>query len=246
MSSVRIWALKSDYDAKTVECLANKLVTHLQLGNVFIRAVGKRAIPKRPKGSAANVLLRAVQNYLKPEQDDCVIFVLDTDGPMASHQRRQEPNSLINQVERVVADSNFAGKVYLAWAVTELEAWLLIDCLGIFCYFANKRKPPKDNCREKVTANRPFSSLIRKYQRGNTELIVEAEMGGKGVKEYLIKFSEEILLALNPSLPQKNVSRERYREASSPDVAKHIVINHETLRRNHSLEYLGNLLAQHK
>ncbi|MBI1924911.1 hypothetical protein HYR99_11770 [Candidatus Poribacteria bacterium] len=244
MSSVRIWALESDYDAETVECLAKKLIAHLQLSNVFIRAVGKRAIPKRPKGSAANVLLRAVQNYLK--QDDCVIFVLDTDGPMASHQRRQEAHSLINQVERVVADSNFAGKVYLACAVRELEAWLLIDCLGIFCYFASQRKPYKENCREKVTAHRSFSSLIRSYQSGNTELIVEAEMGGKGVKEYLIEFSEEILLALNPNMPQKNVSREKYREALSPDVAEHVVINNETLRRNNSLEHLGDLLTQYK
>ena len=244
MPSVRIWALESDYDAKAVECLANKLVTYLQLGNVFIRAVGKSAIPKRPKGSAANVLLRAVQNYLK--QDNCVIFVLDTDGPMASHQRRQEPNSLINQVERVVVDSNLVGKVYLAWAVTELEAWLLIDCLGIFCYFASKRKPYKENCRKKVTAHRSFSSLIRNYQPGNTELIVEAEMGGKGVKEHLIEFSEGILLALNPTMPQKNISREKYREALSPDVAEHIVINNATLKRNHSLEYLGDLLTRYK
>jgi hypothetical protein len=86
MSRVTIWALESDNDAKTIKCLANKLATHLQLAKVSIRAAGKRAIPRRPRGKPADVLKRAVKNYLK--QDDCVIFVIDTDGPMASHKRR--------------------------------------------------------------------------------------------------------------------------------------------------------------
>ena len=46
MPTIRIWTLESDYDAKAVKCLANKLVAHLQLGNLSIQASGKKAISR--------------------------------------------------------------------------------------------------------------------------------------------------------------------------------------------------------
>ena len=244
MPTVRIWTLESDYDAKAVKCVANKLRAHLQLGNLSIRAVGKSALPKRKiKGaSLSDILRRATQNYLK--QDACVIFVIDSDGPMSTHERLQQQNSLINQIEQVVNDRSFAGKVFLAQAIQELEAWLLIDCLGIFCYFASKRSQYRENCRDKVSTNQSFAQLIRRYRSGNTENIVEAEMGGKGAKECLREFSEKILIALNPNMPSRNVNRQRYREAMSPEVAEHVDINQETLRRNNSLRNLGGVLAR--
>jgi hypothetical protein len=244
MPTVRIWTLESDYDAAAIKCLANKLVAHLQLENLSIRAVGRSALPKRKiKGaSLSGILRRATQNYLK--QDACVIFVIDSDSPMSTSERRRQQNSLINQIERVVNDSSFAGKVFLAQAVQELEAWLLVDCLGVFCYFASKRAQYRENCRDKVSTKRSFAQLVGRYQSGNTENIVEAEIGGKGAKEYLTEFSEKILLALNPNMPRKNVSEKRYREAMSPEVAKHVDINQETLRRNNSLRYLGDVFAQ--
>ena len=165
---------------------------------------------------------------------------------MSTYQRRREPNSLINQIEQVTKDSHFAGKVFLAQAVHELEAWLLIDCLGIFCYFASKRAQYGEDCRDKVPANQSFARLVNHYQKGDTEKIVEAEIGGRGAKEYLSKFSEQILLKLNPNMPQKNINRQRYREKMSPEVAEHVVINRQTLRRNNSLRKLGNLLVQFK
>ena len=105
--------MESENDAKAVKCLANKLVTHLQLGNLSIQTAGPKAVPKknRREASPSDILRMAVQNYLK--QDDCVIFVIDSDGPMSSHQRRQEPNSLINQITQVVRDRRFTGKVFL-------------------------------------------------------------------------------------------------------------------------------------
>ena len=244
MPTVRIWTLESDYDAKAVKCLANKLVAHLQFGNLSIQAVGKSALPKRRiKGTAlSDILTKATQNYLK--QDVCVIFVIDQDSPMSTHQRRQEPNSLINQIERVVNDRRFKGKVFLAQAVQELEAWLLIDCLGIFCYFA--RQSPQHRTIDRVSANQSFAQLVRNYQTGNTENIVEAEIGGRGAKEYLRAFSERILRELNPRIPQKNVNENRYNEALAPKVAEHVEINQETLPRNNSLRYLGKVLAQFK
>ncbi len=244
MPTIRIWTLESENDAKVVECLANKLVRHLKLENLSIQTVGPQAVPKRNRrgASSSDTLRMAVQNYLK--QDACVIFVIDSDGPMSSHQRRQESNSLINQITRIVEDSHFTGKVFLAQAVQELEAWLLIDCLGIFCYFASKVAQYRENCRDRVSANQSFRRLVSSYQKGDTEKIVEAETGGRGAKEYLIELSEKILLALNPNLPHRNIRRQRYRENMSPEIAEHVLIDQHTLRRNNSLRKLGNLLNQ--
>ena len=233
MPNIRIWTLESDNDAKTVKRLAHKLLEYMQLGSMSIDTTGRLKPPTQ--------LREAIQNYLKDE--DCVILVIDRDGPMTHHERLQQPNSHINQIKRIVNDRRFAGKVFLIEAVRELEAWLLIDCLGIFCYFATKRAQFRDNCRDKVSTNRPLKRLIDHYQKGNTENIVEPVSGGKGAKEHLIEFSEKILLALNPNMPPRNVDREKYRETRSSEVAEHIVIDKETLQRNNSLKKLGDVIA---
>jgi hypothetical protein len=85
--------------------------------------------------------------------------------------------------------------------------------------------------------------LIRKYQRGDTQLIVEPERGGKGPKEHLRRFSREILLKLNPQMPRKNIKPNEYKENLSPDIARYIEINAETLQRNDSLQRLGELVS---
>ena len=84
----------------------------------------------------------------------------------------------------------------------------------------------------------------RSKQKGNTENIVETEQGGRGAKEYLIEFSEKILSKLNPNIRARNIHREKYREALSPEVAEHIIINRETLQRNNSLKKLGDVIGQ--
>ena len=237
MPSVRIWTLESDNDAKAVGCLAHKLVKYRQLGPIDIYTAGKR------KPSVQ--LRKAIQNYLK--QDDCVIIVIDRDGPMAQHRQQQNPRSLINQIDQIVNDENFAGKVFLVEAIQELEAWLLIDCLGICCYFAAKKRAQyRTNCRDKVSANSSLKRLAEDYQTGNTETIVETAIGGRGAKEDLIEFSEKVLLALNPNMPLKNINREKYRESLSPEVAEHIVIDRKTLERNNSLKKLGDVIEKFK
>ena len=138
----------------------------------------------------------------------------------------------------------FTGKVFLAQAVQELEAWLLIDCLGIFCYFASKVSQYRENCRDRVSANQSFMRLVSSYQKGDTKKIVEAEIGGRGAKEYLIEFSKKILPALNPNKTPKNVTREQYRENLSPEVAEHVLIDRHTLGRNNSLRKLGTILSK--
>ena len=246
MPTIRIWALESDNDAKAVRCLANKLVTYLQLGHVSIQTVeGHRFMRNgRTPGSVDDTLKKAVQNFVS--QGEYVIFVIDTDSPMSLHQRRQEPNSNINRIERIIRDSNFNGRVFFTPAVHELEAWLLIDCLGVACYFASKRSQYKDNCRSKVLVNKSFAGLVKRYQKGNTEHIVETVTGGDGPKEYLEEFSERVLLELNPNMSQRNIRDKRYHEKIALEVAEHIVIDGQILRRNNSLRELGNILAQFK
>ena len=255
MRTVRIWALESDYDAKAIECLANKLKSFLQLGDLRIEMSGastltefqarsRKLAPRRARrtGTSESLLSQATHNYLKHEI--CVIFVIDQDSPSSLHQRRQEPNSLINQIESVMNERGLAGKVFLVLAVQELEAWLLVDCLGIFCYFASQRTQYRENCRQKVSTHRQLSRLVNRYQKGNTETIVEAEVGGHGPKEYLSEFSEEVLLKLNPNMPNRNVKKQRYQETLSAEMAEHVEINRQTLRRNSSLRKLGEVLAQ--
>jgi hypothetical protein len=246
MPRIRIWTLESTNDAKVVKHLVGKLVTHLRLGNLSIQTVGgMESLMYNKRGQSLGDRIRqTTQQYLK--KDDYVIFVIDNDSPMARHQRRQQRNSLITQIELIAQDSSFSGKVFFAPAIQELEAWLLIDCLGIFCYFASRRAQYKNNCRDKVSANQSFVRLLGRYQKGDTEHIVETEVGGNGPKEYLEEFSKQILRALNPNMPQKNVNREQYHERISPDVADHVVIDRETLWRNNSLRELGNVLAQFK
>ena len=234
MPSIRIWTVESDNDAKAVKCLAQKISEFMELGPISIGISG------RLKPSID--LEKAVQNYLK--QDDCVIIILDQDGPMTQHKQLQQSNSNINKIKRIVNNRRFAGKVFLIEVVREFEAWLLIDCIGIFCYHATKRTQYKENCRNKVSTSPTLNRLVNRYQKGNTETIAEPVSGGKGAKEHLIEFSEKVLRELNPNLTPRNIDREKYHETRSPEVAEHIEINRETLRRNNSLKKLGEVIAR--
>lgn len=244
MRKVRVWALESDFDAEAVNCMANKLVKYFSLDSISIQSAGKSAIAaaSSARASSGDSLRTAVQNYLM--EDACVIFVIDSDGPMSRHQRALEPNSLFNQIQRVLEDDRLRGRVFLSMAVQEVESWVLVDCLGIFCYFASDRKRFRTECRRKVTQNRPLMRIVTRNQKGDTENIVEAEIGGKGPKEYLKEYSEEILLGLNPSMPRKNVEESKYKEKLLPGIAKFVVIDGQTLNRNRSLRKLGSLLRR--
>lgn len=236
MPLATIWTIESDFDRDTIKCLAPKLVTYLGI-ELDIRVVGKKAfsdIAQKNKRNP-NTLERAVKNYL--EEADCLIFILDSDSPIRLTRKRQDANSAISQIERV--RDKFAEQVYLALAVHELEAWLLIDCIGICCYFAGVDNSVKSRQRQE----RKFRSLLKNVP-GDTELIVEAEAGGKGPKEYLIELSEKILKALDPRIKPHTLNRKRYGEYLSPTLAEYIEINNETLKRNASLERFGQFLAQ--
>ena len=131
MSSVRIWAVKSDHDYKMVKRLADKLVTDSRLGNLSIRTADRKAFLNRNGKSLSDTLKKATRHYL--QQDDCVIFVADLGPPMPTHQQPKELDSLNDHIEQIVDDDRFAGRVFLAQGVQELKAWLPVACksLGI-------------------------------------------------------------------------------------------------------------------
>ena len=129
MSTVRIWAVKSDHDAKMVKRLADKLLTDSRLGNLSIQTTDRKAFLNRNGKSLSDTLKKATQHYL--EQDDCVIFVADLGPPMPTHQRPQELYSLSNHLEQIIDDERFAGKVFLAQGVQELKAWLPVACKSL-------------------------------------------------------------------------------------------------------------------
>ncbi len=237
MRRVIIWATESDNDKEVVKHLAPKLAAHLDI-EVDVQTVGKKAFTRVAKKVKSNpaALEKAVGNYLK--KFDCVIFIRDTDSPIRLKRRRQDKNSAISQIERV--RDKFEGQVHLALAVHEIEAWLLVDCLGICCYFAKVENSSKPRERQA----QKFQSLLRNYRKGNTELIVEAESGGKGPKEYLIGLSEKILRVIDPKIKRHKLNDKKYEESLSPKIAAYIEINSETLSRNKSLRQFGDYLKQ--
>lgn len=230
--------MESDYDAETVEELTKKLVTHFGVRTVVKKAVGRRAYSQV---SSSGQLEKAISIYLK--ESDYVIFVLDTDSEVALQERRRHRNSFITQVENIISSNKFPERVYLARIIQELEAWLLIDCLGICCYFA--RTHYRQESRNKIPQNDKLRKLINKYQKEDTASIEEPTRGGKGAKEHIVKFSEEILKVLSAGKTKaKAIDQNRYDESTAPEVAKYVEVNHETIRRNVSLQHFGQLLVR--
>jgi len=219
MASIVIWTPESVYDSQAVVCIAQKILKYYGFNIEIVEATKQawnQAI-KEPDG-----LKRAVDIYLK--QHELVIFLIDADGVQSQTQRRQEPNSLINRIKRVVAQSK--DRALLILMREELEAWLLADCLGICCYFTQS---------EETRNNPDWIKFAQKNQRGDTHLITEAEPGGKNSKEYLINFSKKILKKINPKLKEQDLKKRQYHESLSGEVAKYMEINQQVVNRNSSL-----------
>ena len=124
MRTVRIWAVNSDYDAKSVKRVADKFLADWQPAHLSFQTADKKAFLVRKGKSLSDALRKATLHYLK--QDERVIFVADSRSPMPTHQQPQESDSLIYHIEQVVHDEIFDGKAFLAQGVQELEAWLPI------------------------------------------------------------------------------------------------------------------------
>ena len=219
MASIVIWTPESVYGSQAIVCIAQELVNYYGSDIKIVEAT-KQAWNQAVKEQDG--LKRAVDIYLK--QHELVIFLIDADGVQSRTQRQQEPNSLINRIKRVVAQSN--DRALLILIREELEAWLLADCLGICCYFTQSDE----------TRNKPdWIKFALKNQRGDTHLITEAEPGGKNSKEYLINFSKKILKKINPKLKDQDLKKRQYQESLSAEVAKYMEINQQVINRNSSL-----------
>ncbi len=221
MSNILIWAPESDFDSKTVCCIAKKIVKYYD-SNITVLDSSKVAFNQAIKKTGGDGLKKAVDIYLK--NSELVIFLLDADGVQSQAQRLQEPNSLINRINRVVEQSQ--GKCLLILIRQELEAWLLVDCLGICCYFTKNLGTRNDPKWEKFAKN---------SQKGQTDLIIEAESGGKNAKEYLVNFSKDIVKKINPKLKDRDLKKQQYSENDSDKVAEKLEITDRMIARNNSL-----------
>lgn len=226
MERVLIWTPESDTDSKAVCFIAEKIINYygIELQVNTGTKEGFNQVASRPDG-----LMKAVNIYLKNHR--LVIFLLDADGLQSQERRKREENSLINKVNKVVKQSK--GKAVLVLIKQELEAWLLVDYLGICCFFT---KDPKNREREK------WIKFAKKHQIGKTDLITEAELGGKNAKEYLMELSRKILQIANPNLDKKDLKKNRYSEQISDQVAQCIEINKISLSRNDSLAEFADYL----
>jgi hypothetical protein len=231
MSSIRIWTPESDFDSKAVRCIAEKIIAFYG-SDIKILESSKMAYNQAFQKNQKDGLQKQVNIYLKTS--DLVIFLIDYDGIQSHTQRSKESNSLVNRITEVV---NSIDKAILVYIKQEVESWLLVDCLGICCYFT------KD---EKTRIKKDWIEFSTKNQPGNTELIVESVPGGKGAKEYLVDFSDSINLKINPNLSKKldNLKQKRYSESDSPQVDKYIEINQQTLARNESLREFAKYLQR--
>ena len=232
MPSIRLWVPESDHDSKAVACIANKIVS-LYGSSITIQLADKQGFNRAIHSKNQDGLKKAVNIYLK--NDDLVIFLLDSDGIESQNQRRKEKNSLVNRIEEVVKLSE--GRVKYFPMIQELEAWLLVDYLGICCFFTKNADHRN---------NRKWIDFANSKQRGGTDLIAEAESGGRGAKECLVKASREILIKHNPNLTDKhkNLKASQYEESQSSKIAEYIEIDYQTLRRNKSLLDFATCLHQ--
>ena len=236
MTNIAIYT-ESSNDHKTIECLSNKLAKFKQVKPVVIHQISKGSYFRTNPN-------RVILDWLK--KVDCIIFLTDRDGPMANLERQNSSKSLISRIKPII-DNN---KVFHVEIVHELEAWLLVDCLGIFCYYATTKnaKKYKNNCRHTVSTNRSLKNWVNNQQIGDTEKIVEAIKGSRNAKEYLREISEDILCKLNPNMRNRksNLKREKYSPSMSPKIAAFICINKETLGRNKSLGRFSEVIAKFK
>lgn len=164
MITVRIWMIDSG--------CADKSVPHFNFENLSIQTAERKAFLKRPRkcSSSNGALRRATDNYLK--RDECVIFYIDRNSPMLSHLRQQDPNSLINQIEEAVHDSNFDDKVFLAKDFQELEAGLLTVRATLEVDSATWRKKWEEISAHfhEAFANTPEDEIIRDFDEALAEV----------------------------------------------------------------------------
>lgn len=131
MAGIRIWNVESDYNAEALKSLIDSLTTNLKLDDLSVQTVDNKAfLFSSGSGESLNgKLKKAIRYYLK--QDDYVIFLADSKSSVSARPCSQKVGALIEQIKQIVVDPDFAGKVFFALGVQELEARLWRAHLGI-------------------------------------------------------------------------------------------------------------------
>lgn len=195
MISVRIWNLESNSDAKAVEFLENEFVRFRKLGQLAIRTTGRRALRKCHKMGkpSSSYLSKAIQHYLN--QDDYIIFVVNSDNPSSDYEKQLELNSLVSEIRRTVKVWDFSDKVAFTPEIQEPQSLVNTQWKGIVSEFLaeveNDRKKFQeswDKTMERfddVFANTSVDRLtngldaaIKRYQEGEVTLGRAAELAG--------------------------------------------------------------------
>lgn len=220
MVKVCLWTPESDHDGIAVRTLVNNIKNGLGAEHLIVSTAGRRPYQEAARQGK---LKTSVEIYLK--QFDHILFLLDYDNPESDAQRRKEAGSFINRI-RPVCEA-LPEKVHLVIMMAELEAWLLVDVLGLCVHFAELTSRPTDG---------EWLTFANKRQTGNTETIREAGPGLPGVKEHLVRLSKEILKQKNRRLKKRDLIERCYVESMAPKVAERLLLTPEALKRNPSLQ----------
>jgi len=233
MPSVRLWAPESDYDSQAIQVIAQKIVDYYKLDLELEQSTKTAYIDatSREPNFKSKGLEKAVNTYLI--KNDFVIFLIDADGHQSLTQRCKQLNSYQNTINEVIQRK--LDRVKLILIRQEIEAWLLVDCLGICCHFT-KNSSTRDNL--------DWKKFARNTQNGATDLITEAIPGGNNAKEHLIHVSKKILTKGNSNLKPRDLRKLEYSEDQASKIAKQLEINETTIRRNSSLVEFAELLKK--
>ncbi len=195
MISVRIWNLESNSDAKAVEFLENEFVRFRKFGDLAIRKTGRSALRQchiKSEISTAK-LSKAIQHYLN--QDDYIIFVVNSDNPSSDYEKHLELKPLVSQIRRVVKVWNFSGKVTFTPEIQEPQSLVNTQWKGIVSEFLAEVENDRKKFQERwdktmerfddVFANtsvdrftNDLDAAIKRYQEGEVTLGRAAELAG--------------------------------------------------------------------
>ena len=195
MISVRIWNLESDRDTKAVKLLENEFLEPRKLGDLAIRTTGRSALRKchtKSKISSAK-LSKAIQHYL--DQDDYIIFIVNSENLGSDYQGRLELKPLVNQVKDVVKVWNFSNRVVFTPEIQEFQSPVAAWWEKIVSDFPVETEGDQKQFREewdrimtrihdifentsddKLTSD--LDAAIRHYQEGEVTLGRAAELAG--------------------------------------------------------------------
>lgn len=174
MISIRVWNVESDHDPNVIRFLEDEFLKSRQLRHLAIRSSGRSALRKCHRmGAPVNESLRkAIQHYLK--QDDYIVFITDATNAKLNNQK------LLYELEHVVKDNDFAGKIYFAPDIQDSETSVNAEWQGLVSDFRAKVDTDRERFRkdwDRITtrfhdafADTPEEEVIRDFEEALAEV----------------------------------------------------------------------------